>query len=192
MNVPQPLQITAKLTAGYKFSDGSWLEIETNGGDADWCITGASGETLACSGPGTTMGGDWDDYGEAMDSLASFLLHDADQYDANRSGEGIEAHDEYIFGERVAAWANAHYDELSILACYCEDKRLGEKKDTDPYKEIAALVKAADVLAEKLNTFPTTGLSQQVDGRITKASYLAEQVSDYLGLAYAEHVNNRK
>jgi hypothetical protein len=62
-----------------------------------------------------------------MDDLAAFLRHDADAYDYNRSGESVEAHDEYLFGFEVAAWANAHEDELSTLACYREDKRLGEQ-----------------------------------------------------------------
>jgi hypothetical protein len=101
------------------------LEVDDTGG---YIITDANGEvlddTMKNGGGGGMRSGavGWTDYGEIMDDLAAFLMHDADLYDATRtdSDDGLE---DFIFGWEIGAWANARTDELSMLASYREDKR---------------------------------------------------------------------
>lgn len=127
MQVPAHMEITASLMAGYTFSDGSQIELGGDDTMATHIITDANGEVIAeeLGGMGMEAGIAWEDWGEMLDDFASFLLHDADLYDASRadSDDGLEG---YIFSWEVAAWANARTDELSMLANYREDKRLGE------------------------------------------------------------------
>lgn len=127
MNVPAPLEITASLMAGYTLDDGSLVEVDQYG---DYRITDANGTVIAETvdshpgeGYGLRFGTTPEDYGEIMDDLAGFLCHDGQffYYEAD-----WPMPDELNFSEAVAMWAGKHYDELSILACYREDKRLGE------------------------------------------------------------------
>lgn len=127
MQVYAPLEITPSLMAGYRFADGSLLEVDSSG---DYRITDADGNVLdetVDSVPGEGMGLNFglpvQDYNEAMDDLAAFLRHDGDLY-ASTADE--PDHPEYMFRLDVAMWAHAHEDELSELACYREDKRLEE------------------------------------------------------------------
>lgn len=134
MRVPDHMEITASLLAGHRLDHGSLIEVDRAG---DYRISDAADEVTAetvDTRPGEDMGihaGQGgppraEDYGDILDDLAAFLMHDGDNYDASRSGDYQEAHDEFSFGINTAAWASAHYDELSILASYMEDKRLGE------------------------------------------------------------------
>ena len=113
MLVPEPLEITASLLAGYRFRDGSTLEVDAAGGIR---VTDATGATLydSCDGNGSddmrmSFGAEPGDYGEIMDSAAAFLGHDAEYFGHLGSGET----DELIFPEAVARWAGAHEDELA-------------------------------------------------------------------------------
>ena len=136
MLVPEHMEITASLMAGYRFSDGSLLEVDSAG---DYRITDAWGEviwdtiaheTKASMHPGA-MG--WADYGEVMDDLAAFLGHDAEMFEFSEEGSWGKRYpnsakdvdeDELIFNLEVARWADEHSDELSILANYREEGRL--------------------------------------------------------------------
>lgn len=139
MNVPEPLEITASLMAGYRFDDGSLIEVDyhpvrsehevtmlmgdtariPSEGYASYRITDASGEVIA-SGDDFLFGTTPEDYGEIMDDLAGFLRHDAELWEGVGDGH-IPEPDEWIFPTPVVQWAFNHEDELSILACYRED-----------------------------------------------------------------------
>lgn len=123
MLVPQPLEITASLMAGYRFEDGSLLEVDING---DYRITDECGKVLDDTvdtkpgeGQGLRFGTPPKDFGEIMDDLAAFLCYDGEFF--YYESEWPMPHD-LIFSEQVAMWAAKHWDELSMLACYREDK----------------------------------------------------------------------
>jgi hypothetical protein len=130
MQEPEHMEITASLMAGYRFTDGSLLEVDDTG---DYIITNADGEvlddTMKNGGGGGMRAGamGWEDYGEVMDDLAAFLQHDGERF--SYMGDDEPDMDDLIFDERVARWAGEHYDELSILANYREDKRLADCTD---------------------------------------------------------------
>lgn len=127
MKVPAPLEITASLMAGYRFTDGSWIEVNAAG---DYRITDASGETLAETvdtrpGEGLHFGTPPEDYGEVMSDLAAFLQADSEEIECREMYPDDEFLS-FIFSEKAARWALSHADELSELAYYREDKRLEE------------------------------------------------------------------
>lgn len=136
MRVPEHMHITASLMAGYTFEDGSLLEVDSAG---DYRITDAQDEILAETvdttpgeGNGLRMGTRPEDYGDIADDLAAFLRHDGDRFAYMRGGGDTDDGEHYIFGsEEVARWAMHHEDELSILANYREDKRLGEADEEE-------------------------------------------------------------
>lgn len=133
MIVPEHMEITASLMAGYTFEDGSVLEVDSAG---DYRITDASGDVLIDTlvPPHTdhdiragAMG--WEDYGEIADDLAAFLGHDAEIVEsADTDVDHFYEDAELLFPAKVARWAKGHSDELSMLACYMEDKRLEEEE----------------------------------------------------------------
>ena len=123
MIVPNHMEITASLMAGYRFDDGSLLEVDAAGDyritDAEGTVIGETVDTAAGKGEGLRFGTKPEDYGEIMDDLAAFLLYygTTDSFDEVRRSP---------FPIGVLNWVPDHEDELSILACYREDKRLGE------------------------------------------------------------------
>lgn len=139
MHVPAHMTITASLLAGYRFTDGSLIEVDSAG---DYRITNAYGVVIAetvDSEPGQNKGlhrgGGGppmaEDYGDIMDDLAAFLSHDGSRYESLKDMGDYDDGEDYIFTgliepDGVAQWAYEHEMELSELACYQEDKRLGE------------------------------------------------------------------
>lgn len=115
MNVPQPLEITASLMAGYTFEDGSVAEVAANG---DYRITDKTGRILDHSV--NANGGMWfgtppKDYGEIMSTLAAFLMYDGELYESTRrSADPIDGED-WVFGPELGDWAYSHGDELGEL-----------------------------------------------------------------------------
>lgn len=144
MKIPSHMEITASLMAGYRFEDGSLLEVDSAG---DYRITDASGSILIdtlvppWTGHDLRMGTPPEDYGEIADDLAAFLGHDAEIIEFSDQGSWGKQYpasakevdeEELIFPIKVAIWAEAHNDELSMLANYREDKRLGEDDPSEP------------------------------------------------------------
>ncbi len=121
MKVPEHMEITASLMAGYRFRDGSLIEISAGGRHR---VTDADGTVLIDDDlkPSPLIG----DYGELMDDVAVLLLYDADLAEM-----GEEDSDQYVMlSKPLGAWAMAHRDELGELANYREARRLtGERGD---------------------------------------------------------------
>lgn len=135
MNVPQPLEITASLLAGYYFEDGSLVEVDEAG---DYRITDAEGDVVAetvDSVPGQQQGVYCHArrlaYEEIIASLCSFALHDAELYEFSSAGpwgkrypasaDDPETKD-WVFGLSVGKWAYEHAEELAELASMDEER----------------------------------------------------------------------
>ena len=140
--LPEHMEITPSLLAGHRLLDGSLIEVDSSG---DYRITDQHGRVLAetvdtSPGSGVHFGGgrEPEDYGEILDSLASFLGHDAEIFEFSEEGSWGKHYpasadeldtSELIFNVEVARWADEHDDEISILACYMEDLRLEEENE---------------------------------------------------------------
>lgn len=126
MHVPTHMQITASLMAGYRMQDGSLIEVDASG---DYRITNAYGlvivetaDTYPGDGYGLRFGVPPEDYGEILDDLAAFLLYYAPEPEHdNPFGTGTNDLSSLV------EWTLTHEDELSTLANYREDKRLGNR-----------------------------------------------------------------
>lgn len=130
MIVPPPLEITASLLAGYRFTDGSLIEVDNTG---DFIITSKDGTILVDTvqhGGGMRSGaGGWQDYGKIIDDLAAFLKHDAEIWEFSPEGSWGKRHpesaididdQELIFNREVAQWADEHDYELCELNAQLE------------------------------------------------------------------------
>ena len=131
MNVPQPLETTARLMAGYTFVDGSIVELGDTGGRGEhdhkimrYLITDAAGAVIA-DGSDLEASPLAQDYGAIMSDLLMFLQHDAEMYEYSPAGSWGKRYpniaqavgpEDFAFGERVAAWAVEHAGEPGELA----------------------------------------------------------------------------
>ena len=137
MKVPAPLEKTSRLMVGYRFPDGSSIEVADTGRRGPYehkimryRITDATGAVIA-SGEDLELSPLTDDYGSAVADLIAFLSHDAELYEfspadscGRRSPDAATdpANGDYILGTVLAEWAAEHTPELDSLRAELEEE----------------------------------------------------------------------